>query len=46
MGAARSPYTRSDWYLAFRLGPGADNVFSMLDEKAHTRRRAQMTNGV
>jgi hypothetical protein len=46
MGAARSPYTRSDWYLAFRLGPGADNVFSMLDDKAHARRRAQMMNGV
>jgi hypothetical protein len=46
MSAARSPYTRSDWYLAFRLGPEADNVFSMLDDKAHTKRRAQMMNGV
>lgn len=46
MGAARSPYTRSDWYLAFKLGPKEDNVFSMLDEKKHNKRRAQMTNGV
>jgi hypothetical protein len=46
MNAARSPYTRSDWYLAFRIAPGADNVISMRDDNAHTRRRAQLTNGV
>jgi cytochrome P450 len=46
MNAARSPYVRSDWYLGFRLAPGIDNVFSMLDEKAHTKRRAQMNLGV
>jgi hypothetical protein len=46
MGAARSPYTRSDWYLAFKLGPKEDNVFSMLDETKHNKRRAQMNNGV
>lgn len=46
MNAARSPYVRSDWYLAFRLAPSTDNVFSMLDDKAHTKRRAQMNNGV
>ena len=46
MSAARSPYVRSKWYLAFRLAPAKDNVFSMLDDKAHTKRRAQMNNGV
>ncbi|KAE9382184.1 cytochrome P450 [Stipitochalara longipes BDJ] len=45
MSAARSSYTRSDWYLAFRLMPGIDNVFTMLDDKQHTKRRAQMHNG-
>jgi len=45
MSAARSPYTRSDWYLAFRLMPGVDNVFTMLDDKQHTKRRSQMHNG-
>jgi hypothetical protein len=46
MSAARSPYTRSDWYLAFRFMPGIDNVFSMVDDKEHTKRRSQMHNGV
>jgi hypothetical protein len=46
MSAARSSYTRSDWYLAFRLMPGVDNVFTMLDDKQHTKRRSQMHNGV
>jgi hypothetical protein len=46
MNAPRSPYVRSDWYLGFRLAPGIDNVFSMRDEKMHTRRRAQMNLGV
>jgi hypothetical protein len=46
MSAPRSPYVRSDWYLGFRLAPGIDNVFSMRDEKAHTKRRAQMNLGV
>jgi hypothetical protein len=46
MSAPRSPYTRSDWYIGFRLAPGVDNVFSMRDEKLHTKRRAQMNMGV
>jgi hypothetical protein len=46
MSAARSSYTRSDWYLAFRLMVGIDNVSTMLDDKEHTKRRAQMHNGV
>lgn len=27
INSARSPYIRSDWYLAFRLSPGVDNVY-------------------
>lgn len=45
MSGARSVYTRSNWYKAFQLAPGTDNVFSMTDDKAHTKRRAQMNNG-
>jgi hypothetical protein len=46
MNAPRSPYTRSEWYLGFRLAPGVDNAFSMRDEKMHTKRRAQMNMAV
>jgi len=46
MNAPRSPYTRSEWYLGFRLSPGVDNVFSMRDDKIHTKRRAQMNMAV
>jgi cytochrome P450 len=45
MQAARSPYTRSDWYQGFRLSPGVDNVLSMTDDKLHAKRRAQMNMG-
>ncbi|KFY37707.1 hypothetical protein V494_04641 [Pseudogymnoascus sp. VKM F-4513 (FW-928)] len=45
MSAARSLYTRSDWYAGLRLPPGQDNIFSTMDEKKHTRRRAQMADG-
>jgi len=46
ISAARSPYVRSDWYKGMRFEPGVDHIFSMMDETAHTKRRAQMTNGV
>jgi len=46
MSRVRSPYTKSDWYRGIRLQPGHDNVFSTVDEKAHTQRRAQMAMGV
>jgi cytochrome P450 len=45
MQAARSLYTRSDWYRGFRLAPGVDNVLSMTDDKLHAKRRAQMNMG-
>jgi cytochrome P450 len=41
----RSPYTRSDWYVGFRLAPGVDNLFSMRDDKLHAKRRSQMNKG-
>ena len=46
MNAPRSLYTRSDWYLGFRLFPGTDNIFSTRDEKVHSKRRGQMNLGV
>ncbi|ETN45928.1 uncharacterized protein HMPREF1541_00110 [Cyphellophora europaea CBS 101466] len=45
MSAARSPYTRSDWYLAMRLIPGKDNVLSTRDEKHHDDLRRKMASG-
>jgi hypothetical protein len=46
MSAARSPYTKGDWYAGLRLPPGQDNIFSQMDEKMHTIRKAQMADGV
>jgi hypothetical protein len=46
MSAARSPYTKGDWYAGLRLPPGQDNLFSQMDEKKHTIRKAQMADGV
>lgn len=45
MSAARSPYTRSDWYFAMRLVPGEDNVLSLLNDKEHDERRRKMAAG-
>jgi hypothetical protein len=46
MSAPRSPYVRSKYYLGFRLAPGVDNLFSMIDDKIHAKRKAQMNMGV
>jgi hypothetical protein len=46
MSAARSPYTKADWYAGSRIPPGQDNIFSQQDEEKHARRRAQMADGV
>jgi cytochrome P450 len=43
--AARSPYSRSNWYRGFRLAPGIDNVLSQTNDKLHTNRRAQLSPG-
>ncbi|KIX08762.1 uncharacterized protein Z518_03419 [Rhinocladiella mackenziei CBS 650.93] len=45
MSAARSPYTRSDWFIAMRLNPGQDNVLSQRDEKKHDDLRRRMMAG-
>lgn len=46
MSAARSPYTKADWYAGSRIPPGQDNIFSQQDEVKHARRRSQMAEGV
>jgi len=45
MSAPRSPYSRSDWFVAMRLSPGQDNVLSTRDEKRHEELRRRMTAG-
>ena len=40
--APRSPYRRSDWYLAMRLVPGEENILSCIDDKDHDERRKKM----
>lgn len=46
MSAARSPYSKADWYAGSRIPPGQDNIFSQQNEEKHARRRAQMADGV
>jgi hypothetical protein len=46
MSSARSAYTKSDWYAGQKLEVDHDNLFSTLDDKTHTKRRAQMAIGV
>lgn len=45
MSAARSPYTRSDWYIAMRLNPGQDNVLAQRNEEKHDDLRRRMLAG-
>ncbi|KAF2165281.1 hypothetical protein M409DRAFT_67515 [Zasmidium cellare ATCC 36951] len=45
MSAARSPYTRSPWYVAMRVIPGVENVLSTRDENDHDERRKKMASG-
>ena len=42
ISAARSPYTRAEWYIATRLTPGKDNCLSTRDEKRHDELRRKM----
>jgi len=42
MQSVRSPYRRAEWYLAQRFAPGIDSVLTILDDKAHAKRRRQM----
>src|SRR6266516_3598895 len=46
MQGVRSPYTRSDWYIAAKLDPPHENTFSQRDEKIHNSLRAKLAAGV
>lgn len=43
--AVRSPYKRSDWYMAMRFDPTRDNVLSQRDDEIHRVLRAKMAPG-
>ncbi len=45
MNAARSRYTKSNWYAGQKVEADHDNMFSTLDETRHSKRRAQMAIG-
>ncbi|PMD37965.1 cytochrome P450 [Hyaloscypha variabilis F] len=45
MSAARSGYSKGDWYAGTRIPPGQDNIFSQQDDEKLARRRAQMADG-
>jgi cytochrome P450 len=45
MSAARSLYSKAD-VCGQQNTAGQDNIFSQQDEEKHTRRRAQMADGV
>ena len=46
MSAARSVYTRSDWYDGMKLDPTVNNVISERNDQRHTALRAKMAAGV
>lgn len=46
MSAARSVYTRSDWYDGMKLDPNINNVISERNDQRHTALRAKMAAGV
>lgn len=46
MSAARSVYTRSDWYDGMKLDPNVNNVISERNDQRHTALRAKMAAGV
>lgn len=45
MGAIKSSYIRSNFFIAARFREGEDSVLSMRDEKAHTELRAKLSPG-
>lgn len=46
MSAARSVYTRSDWYDGMKLDPNVNNLISERNDQRHTALRAKMAAGV
>ncbi|ORY58587.1 cytochrome P450 [Pseudomassariella vexata] len=45
MGAARSTYSRSEWYDAARMDPYRDTLFSIGDTDEHDRLKAKLSFG-
>lgn len=46
MQAVRTPYKRSDWYLAMKFDPSRENVLSQRDDEKHNVLRAKLAAGV
>jgi hypothetical protein len=46
MSSTKSGYTRSEWYSSHKLDVDRDNLFSTLDDKLHSTKRAKMARGV
>lgn len=46
MSAARSLYSKGQWYNATAISHEIDHIFSETDEREHTERRAKMAAGV
>ena len=46
MGAARSPYSKGQWYRATAISHEINHIFSENDEREHTEHRAKMSAGV
>jgi hypothetical protein len=46
VSSVRSRYVRSAWYNGQRVEADNHQVFSLTDEKEHTKRRAQVAMGV
>lgn len=46
INAARSPYTKGEWYDGVQLDPDIHNTISEKDEKRHNELRSKVANGV
>jgi hypothetical protein len=46
MSSTKSGYTRSEWYSSHKLDVDRDNLFSTLDGKLHSGKRAKIAKGV
>lgn len=46
VNAARSLYTKGEWYNGVKLDPDIDNTISEKDERKHNDLRAKVANGV
>lgn len=46
INAARSLYTKGEWYDGVKLDPDVNNTISEKDEQLHNQLRAKVANGV